>query len=330
MVLDIDGVITRKPNLIPGSKGAVQRLRNACVPHIFMTNGGGVTEAAKAAQLATWLEDDSIDETRVLLSHTPFRALAERFRDERVLIVGGPQCLAVAEEYGFDVLGGKALSPQQIAAGTDGIYPFRRRGSGDAPSQPSVDVNVNSDGERIKAVLIFHDPLDWAMELQIITDVLMGGRPLGTPSPDKPPAQSAELFVSNPDFLWQAAYPVPRYGMGAFTQCLHALWARLTGTELQITQFGKPMRSQFEAAAQLVETQASGPVERLYMIGDNPAADVRGANGAGDPWRSILVCTGVYQGGPSNNDATDPAWRVEQDLASAVDRLLQPSANECF
>ena len=28
------------------------------------------------------------------------------------------------------------------------------------------------------------------------------------------------------------------------------------------------------------------------MIGDNPAADVRGANSAGDPWRSILVCTG--------------------------------------
>ena len=31
---------------------------------------------------------------------------------------------------------------------------------------------------------------------------------------------------------------------------------------------------------------------RIYMIGDNPAADVRGANSAGDPWRSILVCTG--------------------------------------
>ena len=28
------------------------------------------------------------------------------------------------------------------------------------------------------------------------------------------------------------------------------------------------------------------------MIGDNPRADVRGANLAGDPWRSILVCTG--------------------------------------
>ena len=33
---------------------------------------------------------------------------------------------------------------------------------------------------------------------------------------------------------------------------------------------------------------------RIYMIGDNPAADVRGANSAGDPWRSILVCTGSW------------------------------------
>lgn len=31
---------------------------------------------------------------------------------------------------------------------------------------------------------------------------------------------------------------------------------------------------------------------RIYMIGDNPKADVRGANFAGDPWRSMLVCTG--------------------------------------
>lgn len=32
------------------------------------------------------------------------------------------------------------------------------------------------------------------------------------------------------------------------------------------------------------------------MIGDNPEADIRGANGAGDPWRSILVRSGVFSG----------------------------------
>ena len=30
------------------------------------------------------------------------------------------------------------------------------------------------------------------------------------------------------------------------------------------------------------------------MIGDNPAADIRGANAAQGPWRSILVRTGPW------------------------------------
>ena len=40
------------------------------------------------------------------------------------------------------------------------------------------------------------------------------------------------------------------------------------------------------------ETRNLSRLARIYMIGDNPAADIRGANQAGDPWRSILVCTG--------------------------------------
>ena len=73
------------------------------------------------------------------------------------------------------------------------------------------------------------------------------------------------------------------------------------------------------------------------MIGDNPAADVRGANRAGDPWRSILVCTGqqkrlsfsccvstlgsprrgtgVYQGGVGSNDKEVPLLGEETFVA---------------
>jgi ribonucleotide monophosphatase NagD (HAD superfamily) len=31
-----------------------------------------------------------------------------------------------------------------------------------------------------------------------------------------------------------------------------------------------------------------------YGIGDNPRSDIRGANAAGENWKSILVRTGVY------------------------------------
>lgn len=34
------------------------------------------------------------------------------------------------------------------------------------------------------------------------------------------------------------------------------------------------------------------PFSGIYAVGDNPAADVRGANRAGHPWVSVLVQTG--------------------------------------
>lgn len=34
----------------------------------------------------------------------------------------------------------------------------------------------------------------------------------------------------------------------------------------------------------------------IFMVGDNPAADIRGANRAGAPWVPVLVRTGVWQG----------------------------------
>lgn len=46
------------------------------------------------------------------------------------------------------------------------------------------------------------------------------------------------------------------------------------------------------------------PFSAIYAVGDNPAADVRGANAAGAPWVSVLVTkTGVA----TENSAADPA-----------------------
>lgn len=57
------------------------------------------------------------------------------------------------------------------------------------------------------------------------------------------------------------------------------------------------------------------------MIGDNPAADIRGANNA--KWRSILVKTGVYHPEPGQtNDEKDPAEYVVEDFEEAIDLIL--------
>jgi len=60
----------------------------------------------------------------------------------------------------------------------------------------------------------------------------------------------------------------------------------------------------------------------VYAVGDNPKSDVRGANSAGNIWRSILVCTGVYKGGVNSNDKEDPAHYVVEGVGEAVDKVF--------
>jgi ribonucleotide monophosphatase NagD (HAD superfamily) len=48
----------------------------------------------------------------------------------------------------------------------------------------------------------------------------------------------------------------------------------------------------------------------FFMVGDNPRADIRGANAVN--WGSFLTQTGVHQG--KDNDLKDPATLVVQDF----------------
>jgi len=326
--MDIDGVVLRGGDVIPGSADAVKALQANNIPYAFMTNGGGVTEEKKAKQLEALLGMEGIGEERVLLSHTPMKALVEKYKNRRVIIVGSKETPAVAAHYGFDFKNGWAITPMQLAAGTPHIYP-PAYGKDVGFGLPRI--NVNEEGAPpIEAVMIFHDPIDWSLELQVLTDVIAGGYPLGNATTAKPWKQAVEVFASNPDFIWQAGYGVPRYGQGAFSECLRALWQRLSGSPLEITEFGKPMPSQFQLAQELMADQLKPgeELQRIYMMGDNPAADIRGANDADKQWRSVLVCTGVYRGGPEGNDCHDPAWRVEKNLQEAVESLLKASEQE--
>ena len=78
---------------------------------------------------------------------------------------------------------------------------------------------------------------------------------------------------------------------------------------------GKPNKPAYEIAAKKIQAQLDELAEKVpggekkqhqlqhvYAVGDNPKSDVRGANNAGDIWKSILVCTGVYKGGVDSND----------------------------
>jgi HAD superfamily hydrolase (TIGR01450 family) len=92
VALDIDGVILRGGDVLSGAVDAVRRLKENNVPVVFMTNGGGVTEAEKARSLQSKL-GIIIHEGQILLAHTPFKEVALRYERESVLVLGHGRAL---------------------------------------------------------------------------------------------------------------------------------------------------------------------------------------------------------------------------------------------
>lgn len=99
---------------------------------------------------------------------------------------------------------------------------------------------------------------------------------------------------------------------------------------------GKPNKPAYEISAKKLQAQLDALAEEVpagekkqhqlqhvYAVGDNPKSDVRGANNAGNIWRSILVCTGVYKGGADSNDKEDPAHYVVEGVGEAVNKVFE-------
>ena len=99
---DIDGCLLLRDRPLPGVTDTLRRLDARGIPYVFLTNGGGVTEAAKARGLSERL-GVPVPTERVLLSHTPMRDLprSHGLAERRVLGLGHLQFEEVAAGYGF-------------------------------------------------------------------------------------------------------------------------------------------------------------------------------------------------------------------------------------
>ncbi|PSC67257.1 HAD-superfamily subfamily IIA hydrolase [Micractinium conductrix] len=300
-------------------------------PVAFLTNGGGVTERVKAHQLSEWL-GVAVGEEQVVLSHTPMRQLTSQYAQQPVLVAGRGQVREVAFHYGFK----QVVTPKQLVRAMPAAVPFHEDqglfpGSADLPCY-TRELKYGSPQHPIRAIMVFTDPSDWYRELQLMIDVLTSrGAPGHAPPPGTPPV---EVYFSNPDLLWANEFPTPRFGQGAFSACLEALHEKVTGEPLRARHYGKPHAAPYLLAEQLLLRQAQAlgleaapaeaahagapqqgphqartplPFSGIYAVGDNPAADVRGANAAGAPWVSCLVTkTGVARANCSADPAQGP------------------------
>lgn len=250
------------------------------------------------------------------------------------------------DRYGFK----NVITPGDIFMANPGIWPVSKvfRNYYEQFARPiknpnPIDPQDPSRGLKIDAVFVYNDPRDWGLDAQVIMDVLLSSEGvLGTISekngradlPNKGYQQDGQppLYFSNPDLWWAAAYPLPRLGQGGFREALEGVWAATTGgpsegVELKKNIAGKPYQATYEFAEhQLMRNRSRAfggainqPLRNIYMIGDNPASDICGANTFrsihGCKWHSILVRTGVYRGG-------EPAWTpktIADDVQKAVE-----------
>lgn len=325
VVLDIDGVLIRGGNLIKGADKAVANLKKHGIPYVFVTNGGGTLESKKAQDLSSKLGLPVSPDT-VVVSHTPMQNLIDKHGEQNVLIIGKDHCVTIAQSYGFK----HACGIPDIHRENLSICPVKSFEEFNHPPTmraPIIDT-FSSDKliDNIGAIMVFHDPVDWGLEMQALCDVLYHNNPKISGNRKHIP-----FYVSNADIVYTSEHPHPRFTQGAFAEAFRHLYESYTGEKLETIFYGKPYPAQYSYAAQILATEAKRlslpQPTRYFGVGDNPKSDIRGANQAGKQWTSVLVRTGVFNSDQSN-DSLDPADCVCDDISAAVDWIISQPDND--
>jgi ribonucleotide monophosphatase NagD (HAD superfamily) len=77
---------------VPGAKEALAKIRSLNMRYVFLTNGGGHHEDAKAESLTKRLQftgDEDVIRGRVILSHTPMRGWSESVKKNGTVLITG-------------------------------------------------------------------------------------------------------------------------------------------------------------------------------------------------------------------------------------------------
>ncbi|KAM6578761.1 hypothetical protein CsatB_030598 [Cannabis sativa] len=334
IAFDIDGVILRGETPIGGSPQALKRLYNNSgalrIPYIFLTNGGGFSESKRALELSKLL-GVHISPSQVVQGHSPFKQLVDRFENELVVAVGKGEPATVMSEYGYK----NVLSIDDYASffeNIDPLLPYKKWNTKQTDYQNSnfKDTALRNDvcSQRVQAVFIVSDSVDWSRDIQVLCDILRTGG-----LPGREIGHQPELFFASDDLTYQAAFPAERLGMGAFRIALESVFNKIHPKALKYTAYGKPNPFVFNTAEALLRQLAKSlhhnnhanvgnhHLKTLYMIGDNPSVDIHGARQAGHPWFSILTRTGVFKG--RENHPKFQADLVVDTVEEAIDYILR-------
>ncbi|XP_054844449.1 haloacid dehalogenase-like hydrolase domain-containing 5 isoform X2 [Eublepharis macularius] len=274
-LFDIDGVLLRGQLVIPAAKKALQKLTDSkgqfCVPVAFVTNAGNCSRDGKAEELSNAL-GFKISPDWVILSHSPLR-LFHTFHNKRILVSGQGPVAQNAKDLGF----------QHIVTIEDVRKAFPLLDMVDQSRRPKELPPPTTDFPAIEGIVLFGEPVRWETCLQLIIDVLLSN---GNPGADLStvPYPHLPILACNMDLLWMAEAKMPRFGHGTFLLCLESIYKKMTGKELKYEALiGKPSTVTYRYAEHIIKQQMEchgwmSPLRQLYAVGDNPMADIYGAN----------------------------------------------------
>lgn len=298
LVLDVDGVLIHGVAPIPGARDTLRRIASLQLPHVFVTNGGGVPRRDKARSLAKILDVEAewIAE-RLVSAHDPIGLmLKERgMLGERVVVLSKSEAYSrgVADEWGLT----DAVVIEDYKQRCPWLWPMEDDG------RP-----IEREAKRVAAVCVVATPAEWGQSLQLCCDLLLNGGLLHADDSDGP---RPLLFVSNPDFDYRARAPLVRMTTGAWLHCLTSLLQHYGQTNSYVLA-GKPHAPIYDLARSML----GDACDRVYCVGDNPEADIRGAIDNG--FVGVLVLTGVAK----CDDPRHPAAIVAADVAAALEAIL--------
>ncbi|KAL7411169.1 HAD-like domain-containing protein [Mrakia frigida] len=334
-VFDIDGVLKKGEIVFEGAKRALALLDANQIPYLLCTNGGGMPEQDRCKALSEELEVNILA-NQLVQSHTPLRhLLVSKFADSPVLVIGGKDdhCRKVALSYGLT----QPYTPLDLLRSLPSLWPFRTLVPSDLPftilppAPDSPDAKPFSN-VAFKAIVVLHDSRDWGLDASVMSELIASeGGVLGTVR--KEGEQEVEVYFCNPDLVWGSDYPLARYGAGAFKSSLLTIHKESTGQEIVSTQLGKPHKTTYDFVKVMLDSHrkgmglgrvakagGEGGYKNVWMVGDNPASDIQGANING--LSSLLVSTGVFRPSSGVPPAHTPT-KIVSDVEEGVEWVLR-------
>ena len=271
----------------------------------------------------------------MILWTTPFQAFAKDYKDKYVLIAGCGEVIEAANSYGFN----KAIHQNEYSTLFPNLCPFNSKYRSEEYKQEifknlkhrfgdSFDIQKIMSREQkipISACFSFHDVLESEEAGQLFTDLCISKDGVPGSVLDPLEKQFVKCYISSVDLVWVNDFSLKRFGQGVFKIYFENVFKQCYHRDPEINIYGKPSENTYKYWKSVIDQKAKDQgyeISNYYMIGDNPAADIRGANNFG--WKSILVKTGVFN--PKHgelNDKDDPAHYVVHNFEEAVNLILK-------